>query len=166
MTVTGQNAVAIGQGAQATHANSVAIGAGSVTSAPNTVSVGSAGNERRITNVAAGISPTDAVNMSQLTSIGAGYQSQINSLQTQTTNNLYEMRGGVALALAASGLRYDDRPGKVSLAGAVAGYKGESGLAVGVGYAATDRLRFNAAFSGSPSQNNYGGVVGGSFTLN
>ena len=66
----------------------------------------------------------------------------------------------------ASGLRYDDRPGKVSLAGAVAGYKGESGLAVGVGYAATDRLRFNASFSGSPSQNNYGGVVGGSFTLN
>jgi autotransporter adhesin len=104
--------------------------------------------------------------MSQLTSIGAGYQSQINSLQAQTTNNLYEMRGGVALALAASGLRYDDRPGKVSIAGAVSGYKGESGLAIGLGYAATDRLRFNASFSGSPSQSNYGGVVGGSYTLN
>jgi trimeric autotransporter adhesin len=50
---TGNNAIAIGGGAQASGDNSVAIGSGSVADEANTVSVGSQGNERRITNVAA-----------------------------------------------------------------------------------------------------------------
>jgi autotransporter adhesin len=156
----------VGPGATATHANSVAIGSGSVTTAPNTVSVGAAGNERRITNVAAGINPTDAVNVGQISSIAGGFQNQISGLQNQIFENQREARGGIALALAASGLRYDDRPGKLSIAGAFGNFKGSSGLAFGIGYAATDRLRFNAAISGSPDQNSYGGTVGGSFTLN
>jgi len=57
--------VALGAGASA-GANGAAIGPGSVAAA-NTVSVGTAGGERRITNVAAGVAPTDAVNVSQLT---------------------------------------------------------------------------------------------------
>ena len=73
---TGANAAAFGTGAQATAANSVAIGAGSVASAANTVSFGAPGAERRVTNVAAGIAPTDAVNMGQLTSMASGFQSQ------------------------------------------------------------------------------------------
>ncbi|HEX2352549.1 MAG TPA: hypothetical protein VHJ16_07200, partial [Xanthobacteraceae bacterium] len=40
--------------------NSVAVGQGSVASAPNTVSVGAPGGERRITNVAPGVAPSDA----------------------------------------------------------------------------------------------------------
>ncbi|TXC83429.1 ESPR-type extended signal peptide-containing protein [Paraburkholderia azotifigens] len=79
--------VAIGNNAQASAANSVALGANASTNAvlttpayqPGTttlagtapigeVSVGSAGNERRVTNVAAGAAATDAVNVSQLKS--------------------------------------------------------------------------------------------------
>ncbi|WOE74021.1 hypothetical protein [Alterisphingorhabdus coralli] len=96
-------AVALGDQANAQYANSVALGSGSATSAdlgtlqggvaynPATgtlagvtpageVSVGSAGNERRVTNVAAGSAGTDAVNVSQLQSLadsvtaGAGSQ--------------------------------------------------------------------------------------------
>ncbi|HWV07338.1 YadA-like family protein [Ralstonia sp.] len=85
---SGANSVAMGNGAQATAANSVALGANSTTTAnlgaaaynPGTaalagttpvgeVSVGSAGNERRVTNVAAGSAATDAVNVSQLQSV-------------------------------------------------------------------------------------------------
>ncbi|SEI25099.1 Head domain of trimeric autotransporter adhesin [Paraburkholderia hospita] len=81
------NSIAIGQNAQASAANSVALGANSSTTAtlttpayqPGTtqlagttpvgeVSVGSTGNERRVTNVAAGAAETDAVNVSQLRS--------------------------------------------------------------------------------------------------
>jgi hypothetical protein len=120
---------------------------------------GSAGNERRITNVAAGISPTDAVNVGQLTG-------QIGGLQTQINDNRWEARGGIALALASGGLRFDDRPGKLSVAGSYGNFKGVSGLAVGLGYAATGRVRFQATVSGSPDQHSMGGVVGGSFTLN
>ncbi|MEZ0532944.1 YadA family autotransporter adhesin [Enterobacter sp. KB-221C9] len=86
----GANSTAIGAGAKATNANDVALGSNSVTEAAvattgvtirgqeysfagtaptSTVSVGSAGNERTITNVAAGrisATSTDAVNGSQL----------------------------------------------------------------------------------------------------
>jgi autotransporter adhesin len=130
------------------------------------VSVGAAGNERRITNVAAGISPTDAVNVGQFSSMATGFQSQIGGLQNQIIDNRFEARGGIALALASGGLHFDARPGKWSVAGSYGNFKGVSGLAVGFGYAATDRLRFNATVSGSPDQGSYGGVVAGSFTLN
>jgi autotransporter adhesin len=63
------NAVAIGNGAQASQANSVALGAGSVADRANSVSVGAVGQERQVTNVAAGnvsATSTDAVNGSQL----------------------------------------------------------------------------------------------------
>ena len=89
--VGGANTVAIGANANAAQANSVALGAGSATSAAHTtgpytlngsytaagqpvaangtVSVGSAGKERQIQNVAAGVisaTSTDAINGSQL----------------------------------------------------------------------------------------------------
>ena len=165
-SATGADAIAMGSGATATHANSIAIGSGSATSAANTVAVGSAGNERRITNVAAGISPTDAVNMSQISGITSGIQNQITGIQNQVNDNRWEARGGIALALAAGGLHFDTRPGKLSVAGAYGNFKGVSGLAFGMGYAANDRVRFNATVSGSPDQGSMGGVVGGSFTLN
>lgn len=63
---SGNDSVAIGASAQATANRAVAVGAFSVADQPNTVSVGSPGNERRITNVAPGINPTDAVNVTQL----------------------------------------------------------------------------------------------------
>ncbi|KAF1006524.1 MAG: Autotransporter adhesin SadA [Luteibacter sp.] len=83
-TAVGASGVAIGNGASANNANSVAIGAGSVTTvgaqtgyvgyglaAPQTslgeVNVGT----RKITGVAAGSIPTDAVNVAQLSSVGA-----------------------------------------------------------------------------------------------
>ncbi len=88
----GSMATAVGAGATATTANSVALGANSVansttlgtagfapvggtaisaTTAAGEVSIGKAGAERRITNVAAGLNPTDAVNVSQLMSVDA-----------------------------------------------------------------------------------------------
>jgi autotransporter adhesin len=95
-----------------------------------------------------------------------GIQSQIGGLQNQITDNRFEARGGIALALASGGLRFDDRPGKLSVAGSYGNFKGVSGLAFGLGYAATDRLRFNATVSGSPDQGSMGAVVAGSITLN
>ena len=169
-TASNINAIAIGQGSTATANNSVALGNGSIANVANTLSVGSAGNERRITNVAAGINPTDAVNVSQLTAIAnnmnGAFQGQLNGLQNQVNNNLREARSGIALAMAAGSLQFDQRPGKFSVAGAYGNFMGYSGLAVGVGYAVSDRFRVNATFSGSPDQNVYGGVVSGSITLN
>ncbi|WP_245312635.1 YadA-like family protein, partial [Bradyrhizobium macuxiense] len=84
------NSVAIGAGAKATQANSLALGANATTTAnlsdaaytpivgqavagvaTGEVSVGSSGAERRVTNVAAGAAPTDAVNVSQLQALAS-----------------------------------------------------------------------------------------------
>ncbi len=68
----GKDSVAIGSGSIAAADNSVALGTGSVADEENTISVGSPTNQRRITNVAAGVNATDAVNVSQLKSSEAG----------------------------------------------------------------------------------------------
>jgi len=89
---SGNDAVATGAGAQATANRSVALGAYSIADQANTVSVGSAGNERRITNVAPGVNPTDAVNVSQLRDV----QNQIGDVKRIAYS-------GIAMSMALSG---------------------------------------------------------------
>ncbi|MGN0858612.1 MAG: ESPR-type extended signal peptide-containing protein, partial [Stenotrophomonas sp.] len=74
-------AVALGHNTvvQAGAVGSVALGAGSIASRANTVSVGSAGAERQITNVAAGVQSTDAVNKAQLDAVAAAAGSAAES---------------------------------------------------------------------------------------
>ena len=85
----GTGSIALGNGANANVANSLALGAGStaalgaqtnyvaygLTASQNSVgevSFGSAGNARKITNVAAGSTDTDVVNVSQLRAVDDG----------------------------------------------------------------------------------------------
>jgi autotransporter adhesin len=122
-TATGVGSTAVGFGASATAPNSVALGSGSVANAPNTVSVGSAGNERRITNVAAGINPTDAVNVSQLNSLSANLQGQINSVDNR-------LRDGVAMA--AGGVPSVPQGRRFGVFGNVATYDGHGAFGAGL----------------------------------
>ena len=64
--------IAFGVGAHVYASNAVALGFNSIANRENTVSVGSQGNERQITNVAAGTERTDAVNKGQLDDALAG----------------------------------------------------------------------------------------------
>jgi autotransporter adhesin len=120
------------------------------------------GPTRVVTSDAAGNLATASFSPADLSSL----QSNVAGLQNQVTANQREARSGAALALAATGLHYDTRPGKASLAAAFGNFKGQSGIAAGIGYALTDSWRFNAAFTASPQQSDYGFVVGGSVTLN
>ena len=76
---SGANSVAIGSGARAQFANSVALGANSRVTAANAVSVGDVGSERRIMNVANGVSGSDAVTYSQLNAVQAALTQQISA---------------------------------------------------------------------------------------
>jgi len=98
-TATADSALALGREAQASHAGSVALGANAVadgttlgtaaynpgtaaiagTAPVGEVSIGSAGAERRITNVAAGATDTDAVNVSQLKAVDSKFQDLIDT---------------------------------------------------------------------------------------
>lgn len=66
--------VALGKGAQAIAENCVALGTDSECVEADTVSVGGSFGTRRLTNVSAGINPSDAANMGQLNSMASAYR--------------------------------------------------------------------------------------------
>ncbi|WP_196483399.1 YadA-like family protein [Burkholderia territorii] len=108
---SGNNSSAFGTNAKATADNAVALGANSIANEANTVSVGSPGNERRITNVAPGIAPTDAVNKSQLDAVSG----QVASVQRKAyagiagvaaMANIPEVDQGKTIAIGIGGGTY------------------------------------------------------------
>ncbi|MFB9126925.1 YadA-like family protein [Paraburkholderia dipogonis] len=123
----GNGSVAIGGGAKASAPNSVAIGEGSVADVTNTVSVGSSGSERRITNVAAGQGPTDAVNMQQ-------FQGGLSDM----ARNAYS---GTASALALTSIPEVDATKNLAIGVGTAGYKGYQAVAVGLSARVTQSLK-------------------------
>lgn len=132
----GSDAAAIGTGAVESGATSVALGGGSVASEANTISVGSSGSERRITNVAAGVNPTDAVSVSQLRSV------------QQSVNDVARMAyAGVAMAGALAGLPQVE-PGKsFTMSAGIGTYGGYTALAIGGGMRFTPNVIAKMGFS-------------------
>ncbi|MGF6244474.1 autotransporter adhesin, partial [Paraburkholderia sp. GAS38] len=106
------NSMALGANASASQANSVALGAGSVADRANTISVGNSSTStlRKIANMAAGTSSTDAVNVSQLAGLTAalGGQAAVSGTDGSITNPSYTIGGktyhdvGSALVAVAS----------------------------------------------------------------
>ncbi|KAA1006944.1 hemagglutinin [Paraburkholderia panacisoli] len=123
----GNGSVAIGGGAIASAPNSVALGEGSVADQTGTVSVGSAGNERRVTHVAAGQAPTDAVNMQQ-------FQGGLS----EVARNAYS---GTASAIALTMVPEVDATKNLALGVATAGYKGYQAVAVALSARVTQNLK-------------------------
>nr|WP_260854143.1 YadA-like family protein [Paraburkholderia sp. BCC1886] len=126
-SATGENSIAMGGGSQASGANSVAIGDGSIADQANTVSIGSDGNERRITNLADGKAPTDAVNMRQM-----------QSGMTELGRNAYS---GVAAATALAMIPEVDQNKNFAIGVATANYKGYQASAVGASARITPNLK-------------------------
>lgn len=92
---SGANSTAIGANALASASNAVALGANAVADRADTVSVGAAGQERQITNVKAGTADTDAVNVSQLKSVGL-----VDSKGNTATALTYDTTAGGAANLS------------------------------------------------------------------
>ena len=183
---TGANSSALGNGAQATFANSTAIGNGATATRANQQMFGTATNTYTMAGVAtaasraAQVGPTQIVtsdaggNLATRSLADLGFASQsdisgingrLDALNGRINDVNREARGGIALALAASGLQFDTRPGKVSVSGGYGNFKGQSGFAVGLGYAVSESMRFNAAFTAA-QQGDIGARVGASWTLN
>jgi len=133
--VIGNNAVVL-----ATAVGAVAIGNNSIATEPNTVSFGSPGNERRLTNVADGINPTDAVNMRQLTA----FQNYANDRFNRMDGEIYDLgeridqTGAMAAAMNQVQPRLTPDGNRSQLALGVGGYRGHGAFAMGYGY--TSRL--------------------------
>ncbi|WP_244130374.1 YadA-like family protein [Burkholderia sp. BCC0044] len=147
----GENSTVVGQGATAWGNNSIAIGAGSVADADNAVSFGNSatGMTRTLTNVSAGVTPTDAVNVQQLNESVSGLRSQIE-------HDRADANGGTASAIAIASLPQAPAPGKSIVAAGGGTYAGQSALAVGL---STYAGRWIIKASGST--NTRGTVAGG-----
>ncbi|MEB2558176.1 YadA-like family protein [Burkholderia cenocepacia] len=123
----GSGALALGENTSAKGSNSIALGQGSAASADNTVSIGNSatGLTRTLTNVSAGVAPTDAVNVRQLSDAIGGLRSQIE-------HDRADANGGSASAVAIASLPQAPAPGHsvVSIGGGT--YAGQSAVAVGM----------------------------------
>jgi autotransporter adhesin len=136
----GTGSAAIGTNASALAANSVALGTSSVADRANSVSVGFAGGERQITNVAAGISSTDAVNLGQLNAglnqaVGASNaytDAQISVLSFDLGRVRRDAEGGTAAAMALTAMPQAFGPGMSMFGMGVSTWQGESAVAFGL----------------------------------
>ncbi len=159
---SGVGSTAIGYHANASGANSVALGAGSTDGGQaNVVSLGAPGAERRLTNVAPGINGTDGVNVNQLDLLAGAFNNTIQSVIRQD-------QAGDAVALAASGLRYDDRPGASSIAGGASYYGGHEGIAFGLAHTSGGgnwRYNIAASFVTPEDRADVGVIAGVSYTF-
>ncbi|MFC2252317.1 YadA-like family protein, partial [Labrys portucalensis] len=98
-----------------------------------------------------------------------GIGGSIANLQSQVSNNLKEARQGISQAMAASALRYDDRPGKVSAAAGMAVYHRQVGLAAGLGWTSEDakwRANIAGTYSAGGRKPDFGVMGGLSYTFN
>lgn len=136
----GNGNVALGDGAQATGANSVALGGGSVATAANTVSIGAVGAERTLSNVAAGVNATDAVNLEQLTASSASTLTAANNYTDSRlagiSFDLHELRRDLRAAVAGSdaisSIPQNLQPGRVTMGVGMSQYGGSVGFAAGI----------------------------------
>ncbi|WP_338120458.1 YadA family autotransporter adhesin [Variovorax boronicumulans] len=97
---------------------------GAVNYSQVTLGNGQAPNGTRISNIAPGVAPTDAVNLGQLTAAQSQLQGQISSTQRIAYS-------GVAMAIAMSSLPQAMSPEKTLLSLGVGSYSGYSALAIG-----------------------------------
>ncbi|WP_080420357.1 YadA family autotransporter adhesin [Burkholderia ubonensis] len=124
---SGTEAVAVGSNATASANNAVALGPGTVAERDNTVSFGNAatGLTRTLTNVSAGVAPTDAVNVQQL-------NDSLGSVRNQIEHDRRDANGGTASAVAIASLPQAPSPGTSVVAIGGGSYAGQSAMAVGL----------------------------------
>ena len=111
-----------------------------------------------ISNVAAGVRPTDAVNVSQLNNAVGSVYGRIDSVEKHAN-------AGIAQSLAAANMPTASQPGEgmLSISGGV--YRGEQGYAIGYSQLSENgRWVIRATGSGN-SRNHFGGAVGVGFKL-
>jgi autotransporter adhesin len=90
---------------------------------------------------------------------------KFNQLNQEIGSIRSEARTAAAIGLAAASLRYDDRPGKLSVAMGGGYWRDETALAFGAGYT-SENGRVRANLSGTVADGDVGVGAGLSFTLN
>ena len=159
-TANGYQSSAIGHKSQALAANSVALGSGSIADRTDTVSVGSRGNERQITNVAAGKENTDAANMGQLRGLQGATNDAFKKLSAQVEGVENKLSAGVASAMAMTALPQAFKPDSNLIGAAVSGYGNNSAIAVGISHISENGKWQTKLNTSANSQKDFGAAIG------
>ncbi|WP_314867547.1 YadA-like family protein [Aggregatibacter kilianii] len=141
--------------------NTLTVGEGNnvtqITSSADGMKVAKAdGSATRITNVAAGVNPTDAVNVSQL----GGLKNDIHNMNNRLGKVNREARAGVAGANAAASLPQVYIPGKSMVAAAGGTFKGQNAFAVGYSRSSDNGKLILKLQGNANTQGDVGGGVG------
>ena len=141
------NTLTVGEGNNATQ----------ITSSADGMKVAKAdGSAIRITNVAAGVNPTDAVNVSQLN----GLKNDIHNVNNRLGKVNREARAGVAGANAAASLPQVYIPGKSMVAASGGTFKGQNAFAVGYSRSSDNGKLILKLQGNANTQGDVGGGVG------
>ena len=133
--------------------NSISIGSG-----PSAVSITENGlnnGGHRITNVAAGVKPTDAANVAQVNAVENRLNNKIGKLDKK-------LRGGIANAVAVANMPQVTIPGASMVAVGTGNYKGQNALAVGYSRASDNNRVIIKMSASATTQGDYsvGGGIG------
>jgi len=126
---SGTDSTALGSHSVASGNDAVAVGANSIAARDHTVSVGSAGNERQITHVAAGIERTDAANWGQV-------QDAVQEVRHWVRDRFRQAgrlaNAGTAAAMAMTNVPQAYAADQSALGAGIGSFKGQSALALGL----------------------------------
>nr|WP_244259064.1 adhesin [Cupriavidus gilardii] len=125
-----------------------------------TVNMAGKDGDRRITGVAEGTAPTDAVNVNQLNRISQGIDQKFAGMDSRIRAVENRSNAGIASAMAMAGLPQAYLPNKSMLAIGAATFNGETGYALGLSRVSDNGSWVYKASGAASSRGDYGGAVG------
>ncbi|ARP90686.1 hypothetical protein CAL14_10540 [Bordetella genomosp. 9] len=124
------------------------------------VNVGGTDGDRRISGVADGVAPNDAVTVNQLNSVTQGLDGQFARLNDKIHGVESRANAGIAAAMAMAALPQAYLPSKSMLSLGGATWNGESGYALGLSTVSDNGSWVFKLSGATSSRGDYGGAVG------
>lgn len=139
------------------------IYAGNAETAPSMTAAGINAAGTKVTNVADGMAPRDAVNFGQLDAVSRGLGNSINELGYKIGEVEDDANAGISAAMAMSSLPQAYIIGKPMIGGGIATFNGESAVAIGFSKMSNDGRWVMKLNGTADTQGNVGGAIGAGF---
>ena len=139
------------------------IYAGNTETAPSMTTAGINAAGTKVTNVADGMAPRDAVNYGQLEAVTRGLGGSINELGYKIGEVEDDANAGISAAMAMSSLPQAYIIGKPMIGGGIATFNGESAVAIGFSKMSNDGRWVMKLNGTADTQGNVGGAIGAGF---
>ena len=159
-TTVSTNGVVIAGGPSITKTG---IYAGNAETAPSMTAAGISAAGTKVTNVADGMAPRDAVNFGQLDAVSRGLGNSINELGYKIGEVEDDANAGISAAMAMSSLPQAYIIGKPMIGGGIATFNGESAVAIGFSKMSNDGRWVMKLNGTADTQGNVGAAIGAGF---